>query len=117
QVEVRLGDTDFPPAAGSGGSVGACSSGSSVYVACKKIRETLAKELGVEADNLTLHDGQASGNGMSKPIHELIEDDIVTLGMIEPGKTSMDYTQASFGAHFAEVAVNAITGETRIRRM
>ena len=117
QVEVRLGDTDFPPAAGSGGSVGACSSGSSVYVACKKIRETLAKELGVEADNLTLHDGQASGNGISKPIQELIEDDIVTLGMIEPGKTSMDYTQASFGAHFAEVAVNAITGETRIRRM
>lgn len=117
QVEVRLGDTDFPPAAGSGGSVGACSSGSSVYMACKKVRETLAKALGVEEDNLTLQAGQASGNGMRKAISELIQENVVAMGQIEPGKTTKQYTQASYGAHFAEVAVNVVTGETRIRRM
>lgn len=117
QVDVRLGDTDFPPAAGSGGSVGACSSGSSVYMACKKVRETLAKALGVEEDNLTLHAGQASCNGMSKPITALVQENIVATGQIEPGKTTKEYTQAGYGAHFAEVAVNVVTGETRIRRM
>ena len=39
------------------------------------------------------------------------------VGHIEPGDTSDDVRQATFGAHFVEVAVNAITGETRVRRM
>lgn len=117
QVDVRLGDTNFPSAVGSGGSYGACSSGSAVYMACKKIRASLAQALGVEEDNLTLHAGQASGNGISKAIAELIEDNIVSIGQIEPGKTGEQFNQASYGAHFAEVAVNVVTGETRIRRM
>lgn len=81
------------------------------------MRETLAKALGVEEDNLTLQAGQASGNGMHKAISELIQENIVAMGQIEPGKTTKEYTQASYGAHFAEVAVNVVTGETRIRRM
>jgi xanthine dehydrogenase YagR molybdenum-binding subunit len=35
----------------------------------------------------------------------------------EPGRTSKETSQASYGAFFAEVGVNQITGETRVRRM
>ena len=34
-----------------------------------------------------------------------------------PGKTSEAVKQATYGAYFAEVAVSAVTGETRVRRM
>ena len=37
RVDVRLGDTDFPRGAGSGGSFGAAGSGSSVALACEEI--------------------------------------------------------------------------------
>jgi xanthine dehydrogenase YagR molybdenum-binding subunit len=39
------------------------------------------------------------------------------LGEINPGKTEDAYTQAGYGAHFAEVAVDIDSGEIRIRRM
>ena len=43
-VSVELGDTNLPPGAGSGGSWGAASSGSSVLLACQALREQLAKK-------------------------------------------------------------------------
>ena len=42
---------------------------------------------------------------------------LMKLGTIKPGETSQNYNQASYGAHFCEVAVNAVTGETRVRRL
>src|SRR5690606_14677914 len=45
-VLVRLGDSSFPPGAGSGGSWGAPSTGSAVFLACESIREQLAGRLG-----------------------------------------------------------------------
>lgn len=36
---------------------------------------------------------------------------------VKPGDNEVLYTQASYGAHFAEVAVNAVTSEVRVRRM
>jgi xanthine dehydrogenase YagR molybdenum-binding subunit len=47
----------------------------------------------------------------------VLTEDLTADGHIEPGDTSEDVTQATFGAYFAEVAVNAVTGETRVRRM
>ena len=35
----------------------------------------------------------------------------------KPGKTSRSFSQAAHGAQFAEVAVSAVTGEVRVRRM
>ena len=46
RVTTTLGDTDLPPAAGSGGSWGAGSAGSSVYLACEKIRGATGREDG-----------------------------------------------------------------------
>ena len=118
RVTVVLGDSVLPTGAGSGGSIGANSTGSAVLDACEKIRTQLAERLGVDAEELILKDGVASGANLRKPVTELLAGEgIAETGMIRPGKTMMDYAQASDGAFFVEVAVNAFTGETRVRRM
>lgn len=57
-IEMRLGDTNLPPAVGSGGSMGAASSGSSIYLACQQLRETIAEKVGLYADTIQLDNGQ-----------------------------------------------------------
>ena len=116
-VTVSLGDTDLPAGPGSGGSWGAQSSGSSVYLACEAIRTRLARALGCDRGDLTLKDGTATGGNLRKPLADLMSAPMIQEGHIEPGKTMKEVSQAGYGAHFAEVAVNAVTGETRVRRM
>ncbi len=116
QVDVKLGDTDFPPGAGSGGSWGAGSSGSSVYLACEALREKLAAAMDCEPEALTLKDGFAIADNRKVAIGELVDAGIEATGSIEPGKAEKTTTQASYGAHFCEVGVNATTGEVRVRR-
>ena len=115
RIDVRLGDSDFPPGAGSGGSFGATSTGSAVFRACEAIRATLAKWAGINEDDLAIKDGHIAGIGAL--IDLLDGKEISETGSIKPGKTSLSYAQASYGAFFVEVAVNAYTGETRVRRM
>ncbi len=116
-VEVRLGDTDFPTGAGSGGSQAAGSGGSSTYVACEAIRAELCTRIGCAVDELQLDAGLAIVGGRRLPIEEYIGDGIEALGSIEPGVNDEEFNQAGYGAHFAEVAVDADTGEVRVRRM
>lgn len=117
RITMALGDTNDVPAAGSGGSWGACSSGTAIYLACEALRGRLAKAMGVDAAMLTLKDGIAVGDNRTAQIGELVGDGIESVGTIKPGKQEKEFNQASYGAHFAEVAVNAVTGETRVRRM
>ena len=117
QIQVKLGDTDFPPAAGSGGSWGATSAGSSIYVACQQVREMLAKQAGIDLDQLALRDGQVLGGKAPKALADVIKKPLVALGKIDQGKMNKDYSQAAYGAHFAEVGVHVVTGEIRVRRM
>ena len=118
RVTVRLGDTDFPPGSGSGGSFGASSSGSAVFLACEEIRERLAKLVGCTEGDLTLKDGIAIADNRSKSLTEVLDGQTLeATGHIEPGKTDEKVRQATYGAYFAEVAVNEVTGETRVRRM
>ena len=117
-VEVRLGDTDLPAGPGSGGSWGASSAGSSVLLAAEGLRATLARRLGCEPGELTLKDGVATGGNLRRPMAELLEGrPLAEEGHITPGSTRKEWMQSSFGAHFAEVGVDAVTGETRVRRM
>ncbi len=116
-ITMALGDTNDPPAAGSGGSWGAASAGTAVYLACEMLRGKLAKAAGVDEDGLTLKDGKAIGDNRSTPIGELVGKGLEATGHVKPGKQEKETTQAGFGAHFAEVAVNVVTGETRVRRM
>ncbi len=117
RITVELGDTNDPPAAGSGGSWGAGSAGSAVYLACESLREKLAKAMKVEDAALTLKDGMAIGDNRSASIGSLVGKGLEATGHIKPGKQEQETTQAAFGAHFAEVGVNVVTGEVRVRRM
>jgi xanthine dehydrogenase YagR molybdenum-binding subunit len=116
-VTVELGDGAAPPSAGSGGSWGAGSSGSSVYLACEGLREKLAKAMGVEVDAMTLKDGRAIAENRAVAIAELVGEGMAVTGSIAPGKQEKLHRQASYGAHFAEVKVNVTTGEVRVARM
>lgn len=115
RVEVRLGDNRYPPGAGSGGSFGAGSSGTSVYVACQDLRERIAGKLGVAPGDMTFKDGMVIAANRSTPLGE-VAGGMDVIGEVEPGKMDEDVTQASYGAHFCEVHVNVHTGETRVKR-
>ena len=117
RIEVKLGDTDFPPAAGSGGSWGAGSTGSAVFLACQKLRSEIADLLGADQAELTIKDGSVISGNVHHELAQLLTRDLSAEGHIEPGSTSDEVEQATFGAHFAEVAVSVVTGETRVRRM
>lgn len=74
-IEMKLGDTSLPPASGSGGSVGAASSGSSIYLACQKLREMLADTVGLYPDTIEFSDGYIAQAGQhdSSLLDEAIE--------------------------------------------
>jgi xanthine dehydrogenase YagR molybdenum-binding subunit len=117
-IDVNLGDTDLPTGAGSGGSFGAASAGSSVALACEEIVAELAKRMGAKPADMTLKDGHAIAGNRRVPLAELVGDvPLVAHGKISQGKNATKFSQAAHGAQFAEVAVNAVTGETRVRRM
>jgi xanthine dehydrogenase YagR molybdenum-binding subunit len=87
RVTVRLGDTRYPPTAGSGGSFGSATSGAAVLAACRKLRAGLPAGM-EEAE-----------------------------GSVTPADLDDAYAHAGFGAHFVEVGVDRDTGEVRVRRM
>ena len=117
-VLTELGDTRFPRGPGSGGSWGAASAGSAVFLACEALREDIAEKVGQPADALAFKDGEVSWDGGSAILADVMNGDTLAKeGHYEPGDVAEDYTAASFGAFFAEVAVNRWTGETRVRRM
>jgi xanthine dehydrogenase YagR molybdenum-binding subunit len=115
-IDVRLGDTNAPPGAGSGGSWGASSSGSSVYLACEALRAKIASAMGCAVEELTLKDGRAIAQNRTALLTALVGEGMSAEGTIKPGKLDDERRQASYGAHFCEVRVNAITGEVRVNR-
>ena len=114
-VLVDLGDTRHPRGPGSGGSWGASSSGSAVYVACKALREELADRVGVTETELDLADGKVVGGQSLAQV--LAGEPLAREGHYEPGAIADDFTAAGFGAFFAQVRVNHFTGESRVDRM
>jgi xanthine dehydrogenase YagR molybdenum-binding subunit len=117
QVVVKLGDSDFPVSAGSGGQWGGNSSTAGVYAACVKLREAVAKKLGLAAD-AQFAEGSVRAGGKSVPLREAAAGgELVAEDKMEYGDLDKKYQQSTFGAHFVEVAVDAYTGEVRIRRM
>ena len=119
RVDVRLGDSAFPTSAGSGGQWGANSSTSGVYAACAKLREQVAAKLGVPADEAEFVDGSVRAGGRTVPLAqaaaggELVAEDSIEFS----GGLDKKNQLSTFGAHFVEVAVDSVTGETRVRRM
>ncbi len=117
-VIVRLGDSSFPVSCGSGGQWGGNSSTSGVYAACVKLREAVAQKVGFNANEAVFANGQVQAGSRSIPLAEAAGDrGLVAEDTIEFGDLDKRFKQATFGAHFVEVGVDAATGETRVRRM
>ena len=118
KVVVKLGDSDFPVSAGSGGQWGGNSSTAGVYAACVKLREAIAQKLGLAAGEAEFSGGSVRAGGRAVPLQQAAQDgEIVVEDTMEYGDLDKKFQQSTFGAHFVEVAVDAYTGETRIRRM
>ncbi|GAA5192731.1 xanthine dehydrogenase family protein molybdopterin-binding subunit [Rugosimonospora acidiphila] len=92
-VELRIGDTAYPQAVVAGGSAGIASWGTAICEAAGQLRQRL-------------------GRGGTIPVEGLE----VTAQMPE-NPYADQYSMHSFGAQFAEVRVNAETGEVRVPRL
>ncbi len=117
-VTVRLGDSSFPVSAGSGGQFGAANSTAGVYAACVRLRESVAQRLGFNAADAVFANGEVSGGNRSVRLGEAAaHGELVAEDRIEYGDLGKTFQLSTFGAHFAEVGVDAYTGATRVRRM
>jgi len=117
RVEVRLGDSRFPESSGSGGQWGAASSTAGVYAACVKLREAVARAVGLDPQTAEFAHGEVHDGTRHFPLAQAaVGGDLVGEDRMEFGDLAQRFAQQTFGAHFAEVAVNAATGEIRLRR-
>ncbi|GGS98893.1 xanthine dehydrogenase family protein molybdopterin-binding subunit [Streptomyces chromofuscus] len=94
RVRVRIGDSDFGPAMIAGGSMGTRSWAWSITVAAAELRERLALGADIPPEGITVRSDTTEA--------------LAALAQKE---------RHSFGAQFAEVAVDVTTGEVRVRRM
>jgi xanthine dehydrogenase YagR molybdenum-binding subunit len=118
RVVVRLGDSDFPVSAGSGGQWGGNNSTAGVYAACVKLREAVARELGFNSADAVFADGEVRAGNRSAPLAEGAKGgELVAEDLIDYGDLAKTHQQSTFGAHFVEVGVDAATAEVRVRRM
>jgi len=118
KVVVRLADSAFPETPGSGGQQGGPSVTAGVYAACMKLREAVARRLGLDPGKVMFTGGRVASGSRSVPLASAAQGgDLVVEDVIEFDKLAERYAQQTFGAHFAEVAVDAYTGEVRVRRM
>jgi xanthine dehydrogenase YagR molybdenum-binding subunit len=118
RVVVLLGDSDSPASAGSGGQFGANNSTAGVYAACMKLREMIAQKLGFGAENAAFAEGSVHANGRSVALGVAAgEAGLSAEDSIEYGDLDERFQESTFAAHFAEVGVDAATGEIRVRRM
>ncbi|WP_326584823.1 xanthine dehydrogenase family protein molybdopterin-binding subunit [Streptomyces sp. NBC_00481] len=94
RVRVRIGDSDFGPAMIAGGSMGTRSWAWAVTAAGTELRERLALGDGIPPEGVTVR-----------------SDTTAAIGALAQRE------RHSYGAQFAEVAVDPATGEVRVRRM
>ncbi|MFS8199752.1 xanthine dehydrogenase family protein molybdopterin-binding subunit [Streptomyces sp. CWNU-52B] len=93
-VRVRIGDSDFGQAMIAGGSMGTRSWAWAVTAAAEELRERVALSDGIPPEGITVR-----------------SDTTAAVGALTQKE------RHSFGAQFAEVAVDVATGEVRVRRM
>ncbi len=130
QVVVEIGDSGFAPTPGSGGQFGAASAGSAVYEGGMLMRKTLAGMAvadpgsplyGAAVDEVDFRDGLITAANKSETLASLVSrlqpTGVDVVGDSTPVAESRAFSQHAYGAHFAEVGVNVVTGEARLRRM
>ena len=117
RVVVHLGDSRFPESSGSGGQWGAASSTAGVYAACLKLREAAARAVGIDPQQAEFVEGQIRAGSQHVALSQAAaKGELTGEDRMEYGDLAQRFAQQTFGAHFAEVAVNPATGEIRLRR-
>ena len=118
KIVVKLGDSDYPVSAGSGGQWGGNSSTAGVYAACVKLRQAIAGKLEMDPNDVRFSDSQVSSGDRNVPLAQAAKGgEIVAEDHMEYGDLDKKFQQSTFGAHFVEVGVDSYTGEVRVRRM
>lgn len=118
KVSVRLGDSLYPVSAGSGGQWGANTSTSGVYAACVKLRAQIARKAGLDPALAVFENEKVSDRSrIINLIDALAGQPEQAEDHIEFDELAKQYQQSTFAGHFVEVAVDAVTGEVRVRRM
>jgi xanthine dehydrogenase YagR molybdenum-binding subunit len=133
RVRVELGDADFPASSGSGGSWGATNSTGAVYAACQGLIQKLVATIatdegsplrGADLRSVGLESGRLGVGGVYETLTEIVARNFPggasAIGAVpdqEDAPNYAAYSVNSYGAHFAEVHVDADTGEIRLRRM
>jgi xanthine dehydrogenase YagR molybdenum-binding subunit len=130
KVVVEIGDSELPPAPGSGGQFGAATAGSAALAAGVNLRKAIAELavgdegsplFGGAVDQVTFQDGVVAIENRSEQLAELIRraapTGLTAEGEIRPAADARNWSQHTYGAHFCEVGVDPVTGETRVRRM
>jgi xanthine dehydrogenase YagR molybdenum-binding subunit len=107
QIEIKIGDSDLPPAAGSVGSVGAASFANAVNDGCIKITDELIAQSGKQF--------------FVRPTaaQMMVSENLIAFQTRVDAKPPADvnnYSCHSFNANFAEVWVNNFTGMVKIKR-
>ncbi|MGW0797750.1 xanthine dehydrogenase family protein molybdopterin-binding subunit [Streptomyces sp. NPDC002692] len=94
RVRMRIADSDFGPAMIAGGSMGTRSWSWAIRVAAAELRERLSLGGAVPPEGITARSDTSQAVGALPPME-----------------------RHTFGAQFAEVAVDVTSGEVRVRRM
>ncbi|MGW2339157.1 xanthine dehydrogenase family protein molybdopterin-binding subunit [Streptomyces sp. NPDC001661] len=95
RVRTEVGNSDLPTASLAGGSSGTASWGWAVHEACTRLAADLAERK-----------GRIPSSGLDATAD--------TAGRADADSA---YARHAFGAHFAEVGVDTVTGEVRVRRL
>ncbi|MGP9568901.1 aldehyde oxidoreductase molybdenum-binding subunit PaoC [Halomonas sp. AOP25-F1-15] len=115
-VEVRLGNSDYPVSSGSGGQFGAASATAGVYAACLALQALIAKRLNIDTPRFENRRVVAGATDLA--LADILDgEELVAEDTMHFGDFKDRMQMGTFAAHFVEVAVHAHTGETRVRRM
>ncbi len=132
-IDVKLGDSTLPKAPVSGGSQSTASVGPAVMAACKQaqlkagdlavgdpqspVHGALPEDVTVTKGRVFLTKDPSKGEDLIVLLKRNGNQPIETSGSAEPGENATSMTKASFGAVFAEVAVDVNTHMTKVRRL
>ncbi|WP_077797248.1 xanthine dehydrogenase family protein molybdopterin-binding subunit [Streptomyces sp. JHA26] len=95
RIRIEVANSDFGLAPVAGGSAGTASWGWAVHEACARLAGRLEGPVGPLPDEGLVAEADTTGTADAET----------------------PYARHAFGAHFAEVAVDTVTGEVRVRRM
>lgn len=130
RCRFEKGDTDFPGMASAVGSAGAGMISAAVHAAATALREQLIGEAvadsgsplhGADPASVVVRDGTMSAGTSSEQYADLLRrtlrPDAEAPGTWNPPGMDTPYAMLTFGAQFAEVAVDPELGLVRVRRM